>query len=181
MADGEGIGTPIASTTIATVADLRLRLSLPDTRDDALLGELLAEAVAAVGRELPITVGRVDEVRPVWVDDETSVWADELVTATKVADLNDVEMSFTEEPSRGEHLARLILGARYSGTVNVTGTWGYESVPADYRRAVLSTAEMYYRREKISRSEGSFGDRGYFDDMPREAVQALRRIRSRVM
>lgn len=181
MADGAGTGTPISTQEIATVDELRRRLQIPDSADDTLLEELLAEAVAAIQRRHPLTVGHVTEMRPVWVDEETSVWAAELLSATKVETLTGGELDFTEEPGRGEHLSRLILGARYLGTVKVTGTWGHSSVPEDYRRAVLTTAGMYYRRARIAGNSASFGDRGYYDDIPKEAAEALERMRARVM
>jgi hypothetical protein len=44
-----------------------------------------------------------------------------------------------------DHVRWLTLGSAYTGYVTVTGTWGYDAVPGDLRRAAVEIVSSLYK------------------------------------
>ncbi len=153
---------------------VRARLDI-DTRDDAMLADLLSEATVACHDIVPVTLGLVAETRTLWADG-ASIFPFECVDATAVTDLDGNPLTFIVEPG-AEHIGRIILSEPLTGSVFVSGTWGWASTPAQYRRAVLRAVVAWYRRETAGDARDGIGS---LDGLPRESrslLDAMRPVR----
>ena len=151
------------------------RLGITDTRDDETLWRTLVKAAAFVSRFVTVTFPKTTEVRHVWVDGGR-VFAPELVTATAVAELDGTAHTFIEEPY-GAHV-NLILHDCATGTLAITGTWGYDRPPDDYIAAVEELATIHYRRAKLGDERDYIGG---LDTMPRGVMGYVNALKQMVI
>lgn len=151
----------------ASVTDLREELRLPDDSRDNLLADLLADAsdwiTAECGRDFyrhPQVSGT--EVRLYDLTDDTSAVLDDIISLTTVeygaytgsSYTALVAADWTLEPRLGSPYSALTLtdygslGHFYAGTgtVRLTGVFGFPSVPRLIRRATLDLARELYQQ-----------------------------------
>lgn len=168
-------GTPESATGLVTLAEVKNALGIEGTTDDTLLNDHIAEAVATIGKRWTLpTVPKATTTRTKWCDGG-SLWTDELVSVTALVDLSDVALLYVTEPVDG-FIERLILREPITGSLKVTGTWGYDTVPADVKRGIIVTVGSWYMRDKHG-EESAY--RGIRHAIPQEAVDIFEARRAR--
>lgn len=167
-----GVPTPVSTSSgyLITIDDVKQHLGITDTTDDDLLAELMEMASDSLNRAygpLP-TCPKTTEARYYFCHNKL-VLLDECVSVTSVTDSSGRALSgYTLLYGRrtSDFLKGIILNDSTDERITVTGTWGYDSAPADVGRALLVTVGTFYKRAKLGSDMDVIGS---LSGLPKEA------------
>lgn len=161
-------------TNLATV---KADLDILDTNDDTAIARSITAASRAIDRFTGTTFYPVIEARQFCTRHVHEVWVDRFTSVTGLVVATGVNGVFTQviadvipwpynAPSRGLAYTRIdspeIAYQRetYRPTVQVTASWGWETVPDDVERACRIKAAHLYRRKDSPDGTAGTGEFG---------------------
>ena len=165
-----------------TVCEVKELLNVLDTTDDDDIAYLIESAQDALEQvyDLP-TVPKATEARYVTVHDSTLVLLDECNSITSVADdsgttIDSDDYTVLYGRNASAKVRGFILSTAYDGQLTVTGSWGYDTTPADINRALMLTVSTWYKRMKLGDNNDVIGGFGALPKETRDIMDARARV-----
>lgn len=187
MGTGSGTGTPITSNVYATTAELKARLGISDTTDDATLGAILEAVSRAVDNHCGRHFYQDSDTRYFTADSGTLCFTDDIVSITTLATddgdrtyadtwaATDYDMSPDNADSRGEPYQWLEttpagnygFPAGLRRGVKIIGVFGYPAVPDVVNEATLLMGARYHMRRHAPFGVVGSADMGHIIVIPK--------------
>lgn len=157
---------------LVTKAEVKAMLNITDTEDDDFIDSLIEQAEDALESVYGLpTVPQVTESR-VSIVDGYLVQIEECVSVTAVTDScgNTLDYSTIGAERSSGFVRGVLLDNAVNDRVTVTGRWGYTTCPQDIKRAIMSTAGVWYKRGRLGSDMDVVGS---LSGIPREAKDIM--------
>jgi hypothetical protein len=145
---------------LVDIADMMRYLKRSDgitTSSDVvpMVSQLVNAASAAIRNHTSreFTSPTVAEARNEYAFDAGTVYPEELVSVTSIADDDGVTLTSASDyevipgKSSGDHVRWIELTSRYRGKLVVTGVWGWDALPAAVQQACRICVRLWYLRD----------------------------------
>jgi hypothetical protein len=151
----------------------------------------MAEVVAEVSRVIrtlslhDLRHGVQTETRNKRLFGKKNVYLQECYSVDTVEDVEGTDLSFTVVPGeRGsDHISHVELAEEFTGTVVVTGTFGWHEIPDDVKHVAKVTARVWYLKELATQVSVFDTATGYIErpeTLPRHVKGIIDSLRDRL-
>lgn len=172
----------------ASLSELKQFLGIGDAADDVNLTLALNAAQSHIDRLANRTFGQTVETRSFTATDPHTLAVPDLVSVTAVA-TDGTTWATTDYQLQRSGFVRpysriaAVGGRHFAGTVQVSGTWGWPTVPDDVKFAALILASRLFKRKDSPEGILGFNDFGSVRLSPqdRDVVALLTPYRRRVV
>ena len=186
---------PEADSDLCSVADVRAYAAIPDGQDDVSMARIISSVSETIRnlRGMPrFTVPKSTDTRYAYLDEQATIMLPELVSVDAVVDEDGQPVEYRAIPGNDGFIRWIELtGVRLdripsmtndhtrSGAIAVTGTFGYNALPAGVvQAAVVSVATIFMR--DVADFGGGGTPYGRLGLLPQTALDYLRDIPGRV-